>query len=62
MPLHAVIVMPLPETFPLSDVCKLQHSIAAKINAIQAVGLPHVVTKSYSGLCGKEKETTALLF
>lgn len=62
MPLHAVIIMPVPETFPLSDVRKLQHSIAAKINAIQAVVLPHIVTKSYSWSCGKEKEKTVLLF
>lgn len=55
MPLHAVIITPVSKRFSVSDVRKLRHSIAAKINGFLPLVLPHIIIKSYCWSCGKEK-------
>lgn len=53
---HAVIAAPVSKRFSASDVRKLQHSIAAKINGFLPPVLPHIIIKSYCLVLWKKRK------
>lgn len=57
---HAVIAAPVSKRFSASDVRKLQHSIAAKINGFLPPVLPHIIIKSYCWSCGKRERERSI--